>query len=154
MDLITKDVGVLFGEYNAQSLLGGRRVIIVKDATDIITKHLKTLFEDTKSDALLIVTSSSLNTKSSLINFGKDRDDFAIIGCYEDRERDIKSFVREYLIKNQVTISDEATELLCARLSNDKKANLSEMDKLVTYLGTRSMLLYRYGTNSKGYRIV
>ena len=137
MDLINKDVGVLFGEYNAQSLLGGRRVIIVKDVTDVITKHLKTLFEENKSDTLLILSSSSLNTKSSLVLLGKDRPDFAVIGCYEDREKDIKSFVREYLIKNQITISEEATDLLCARLSNDKKANLGEMDKLITYLGTR-----------------
>jgi len=137
IDVLNKDIGVLFGEYNAQSLLGGRRVIIVKDATDILTKHLKVLFDDNQSDTLLILTSSTLNTKSSLVNLGKNRDDFAIIGCYDDREKDIKSFVREYLIKNQITISQAASELLCMRLSSDKKANLSEMDKLVTYLGTR-----------------
>lgn len=137
MDYLSKDIGALFGEYNAQSLLGGRRVIIVRDATDILTKHLKLLLDDNKSDSLLILTSTSINTKSSLVNLGKDRDDFAIISCYEDREKDIKSFVREYLIKNQITISEEASELLCMRLSNDKKANLSEMDKLITYLGTK-----------------
>lgn len=137
METLSKDIGLLFGEYNAQSLLGGRRVIIVKDATDILTKHLKTLFDETKSDTLLILTSTSLNTKSSLISLGKDREDFAVIGCYEDREKDIKSFVREYLIKNQITISENAAELLCMRLSNDKKANLNEMDKLITYLGSR-----------------
>ena len=137
MENLTKDIGILFGEYNAQSLLGGRRVIIVKDVTDILTKNLKTLFDDNKSDSLLILTSSTLNTKSSLVNLGKDREDFAIIGCYEDREKDIKQFVRDYLIKNQVTISENAADLLCMRLSNDKKANLSEMDKLITYLGSR-----------------
>ncbi len=137
IDILNKDVGILFGEYNAQSLLGGRRVVIVKDASDTLTKHLKILFDENKSDTLLILTSTSLNTKSSLISLGKDRDDFAVISCYEDRERDIKSFVREYLIKNQITISEEASDLLCMRLSNDKKANLSEMDKLITYLGSK-----------------
>ena len=137
MDVLSKDIGALFGEYNAQSLLGGRRVIIVKEVSDLLTKHLKVLFDDNKSDALLILTSSSLTTKSSLVSFGKDRNDVATIGCYDDREKDIKAFVRDYLIKNQITISENATELLCMRLSNDKKANLSEMDKLITYLGTR-----------------
>lgn len=137
IDDLSKDIGTLFGEYNAQSLLGGRRVIIVKDATDILTKHIKTLFDDNKSDSLLILTSSTLNTKSSLVNLGKDREDFAVIGCYDEREKDIKSFVRDYLIKNQITISENAADLLCMRLSNDKKANLSQMDKLITYLGSR-----------------
>ena len=137
MDVLSKDVGILFGEYNAQSLLGGRRVIIVKDATDLLTKHLKVLFDDNKSDALLVLTSSTLNVKSSLVSLGKDREDFAVIGCYDDREKDIKSFVREYLTKCQITITDSAQDLLCMRLSNDKKVNLSEMDKLVTYLGAK-----------------
>ncbi|MBQ8870557.1 MAG: DNA polymerase III subunit delta [Alphaproteobacteria bacterium] len=137
MDTLSKDIGILFGEYNAQSLLGGRRVVIVKDVNDTLTKHIKELVADTKSDALLILTSSTLNTKSSLVNLGKDRDDFALVSCYDDREKDISSFVREYLIKSQITISDSAFGLLCARLSNDKKANSGEMDKLITYLGTK-----------------
>ena len=57
MENVSKDIGILFGEYNAQSLLGGRRVIIIKEGTDLLTKHLKTLFEDNKSDTLLIITS-------------------------------------------------------------------------------------------------
>ena len=137
MDALSKDIGILFGEYNAQSLLGGRRVIIIKEGTDLLTKHLKVLFEDNKSDALLIITSTSLNTKSTLVNMAKNDNNFAAIGCYDDRDKDISSFVRDYLIKNQITISPNAFELLCLKLSNDRKASISEMDKLITYLGTR-----------------
>lgn len=137
MENVSKDIGILFGEYNAQSLLGGRRVIIIKEGTDLLTKHLKTLFEDNKSDTLLIITSTSLTTKSSLVTMAKNENYFAGIGCYDDREKDISSFVREYLIKNQITINPNAFELLCSKLSNDRKASLSEMDKLITYLGTR-----------------
>ena len=60
-DDILSDPGILISEFNSQSLMGGRRVIVIKDADNNLTKHLKSLFENTKSDTLLIVFSTSLN---------------------------------------------------------------------------------------------
>lgn len=137
MDVLDKDIGVLFGEYNARSLMGGRRVIIIRDGNNNLTAHLKNLFKDSTSDTLVIITSSSLNTKSSLVTFAKDSSDCALISCYDDREENIFSFAKEYLVKSGVTINQDAMQLLCARLSSDRKASSGELDKLITYLGTR-----------------
>ncbi len=137
MDILEKDFGLLFGEYNARSLMGGRRVIMIRDANNNLTMPLKNLFQNSNSDTLLVISSSSLNTKSSLVTMAKDRKDFAAIGCYDDREENIYTAAREYFVKNGITISPDAMQLLCSRLSNDRKASLAEMDKLVTYLGTR-----------------
>lgn len=137
METLDKDIGTLYGEYNARSLMGGRRVILIKDGNNNLTAHLKTLFKDSRSDTLVIITSSTLNTKSSLVSLAKDSPDFALISCYEDREENIYAYVKEFLIKNGITISTEAMQLLCARLSADRKASTAEMDKLITYLGTR-----------------
>ena len=64
---INSDPGILFGEYNGQSLMGGRRVVIVRDGDNNLTKHVKALLENNVSDTLLIVSSGSLNKKSSLV---------------------------------------------------------------------------------------
>ena len=66
-DNISGDVGALAGEYGAQSLLGGRRVVIVREVDNNITKPLKSMLETVKSDTLLILSSSTLNKKSSLV---------------------------------------------------------------------------------------
>ena len=137
MDALEKDIGLLYGEYNARSLLGGRRVVIIKDGNNNLTTHLKNLFKDNSSDTLLIISSSSLNTKSSLVTLAKDRDDFALISCYDDREENIYTAAREFFVKNGITIANDAMQLLCSRLSNDRKASLNELEKLTTYLGTR-----------------
>lgn len=137
MDSLDKDIGQLYGEYNARSLMGGRRVIIIRDAGNALTSHLKSLLNQTQSDTLIVITSSSLTTKSSLVALAKERSDFALISCYDDREENIYSFAKEYLIKNGTTISADAMQLLCMRLSNDRKASQGELDKLITYLGTR-----------------
>ena len=40
---VNADPGILFGEYGSQSLMGGRRVIVVCDADNNLTKNLKSL---------------------------------------------------------------------------------------------------------------
>lgn len=134
-DDVLADPGVLISEFNSQSLMGGRRVIVIKDADNNLTKHLKSLFENTKSDTLLIVFSTSLNKKSSLVKLAEDAQDFALVACYEDRDEDIYATVKSLLSQNNLAISNDALQLLCARLSNDRKSNLGEIEKLITYMG-------------------
>lgn len=134
---VNADPGILFGEYGSQSLMGGRRVIIVRDADNNLTKHLKALFETAKSDTLLVISSGSLNKKSSLVKFGEDSDDIAVIACYEDRDEDIYGAARAKFVEGGYTIGNEALQILCARLSNDRKSSMGEIDKLMTYMGDR-----------------
>ncbi len=132
---INADPGLLFSEYTSRSLMGGRRVIVIKDADNNLTKHFKTLLDGTPSDTLIVAASSSLNKKSSLVSLGETREDLAVIACYEDRDEDNFSTARSVLSENGVTIGNEALQLLCARLSNDRKTNLGELEKLITYVG-------------------
>lgn len=127
----------LFAEYTARSLMGGRRVIVVRDADNNLTKHLKILLEGTASDTLILIASSSLNKKSSLVSLGESREDMAVIACYEDRDEDIFNTARKMLVENNLMISNEALQLLCSRLSNDRRTNIGEIDKLITYMGDK-----------------
>jgi len=136
-DNVSGDFGVVAGEYGAQSLMGGRRVVVVKDVDNNITKPLKSMLETVKSDTLLILSSASLNKKSSLVALAEERDDFAIIPCYEDRDEAIYTTARQMFVEQGFTINNEALQLLCSRLSNDRKSNIGEIEKLITYMGTR-----------------
>lgn len=136
-DNISSDTGALAGEYGAQSLMGGRRVVIVKEVDNNITKPLKAMLETVKSDTLLILSSSALNKKSSLVSLAEEREDFALIACYEDRDEAIYATARQMFIEQGFTINNEALQLLCSRLSNDRKSNIGEIEKLITYMGTR-----------------
>lgn len=134
---VNDDVGALVAEYNSQSLMGGRRVVVVKDADNNLTKHLNNLFANQVSDTLLIIYSSSLNKKSSLVGWAEKEENFVAIACYEDRDEDIFATARTKFIEAGITINNEALQLLCARLSADRKTNLGEINKLITYLGDK-----------------
>ncbi len=133
---VMADIGVLYAEYNAQSLMGGRRVVVIKDATNLLTKPLRELLESSHSDSLLIITSLSLKTKDSLAVLAKDENNFYGIGCYDDRDEDITAFVSKFISKQGYHIDTSAFQLLCSRLSNDRKISINELEKLVTYMGT------------------
>lgn len=137
MEVVEKDVGILYGEYNARSLMGGRRVIIIREVNNNLTQHLKALLKDSVSDTLIVVSSSTLNTKSSLVTLAKESSAFALVSCYDDREESIYSFVKEYFFGKGITVNPQAMQLLCSRLSGDRKASIGELEKLITYLGTR-----------------
>lgn len=134
---VNAEVSTLFAEYSSQSLMGGRRVIVIKDADNNLTKHLKTMFDDSKTDTLVVISSTSLTKKSSLVSLAEERDDMGLIACYEDRDEDIFNTARSMFIENGLTINNEALQLLCARLSNDRKTNLGEIEKLITYMGDK-----------------
>ena len=136
-DDIEKDVGALFGEYNAVSLMGGRRVIFIKGATNNLTKPLKELLSSSSSDTFLVITSTTLNTKSSLVNFLKDAPDSIVISCYEDRQQDINTFIRNFFSLKNITITLDAQNMLSSRLSADRKVSENELEKLITYIGAR-----------------
>lgn len=132
---VSADIGNLYAEFNAQSLMGGRRVVVIKEATNLLTKPLRELLASSCSDSLLVITSSSLKTKDSLAVMAKDEPDFYGIGCYDDRDEDITAFASKFMAKNNINIDNNAFQLLCSRLSNDRKISANELDKLVTYMG-------------------
>lgn len=137
MENISKDFGEVYAEFHAQSLMGGRRVVVVKNADNNLATFLKNMLPETKSENLLILSSTTLNTRSSLITWAKDRTDVIVVGCYEDRDADIASDTEKMLRDKGLVIDIPTLQLLCARLSPDKKVNQGEIDKLEMYLGER-----------------
>lgn len=135
---IKNNIGILVSEYSAQSLLSSRRAVILNNGDNDLTKVISEYIEKSSSNTLLIINGiSSLNLKSSLVNYFADSNVLAHVGCYEDRENDIIASVKQILASHQVTCSPEAFELLCSRMSNDRKANINEIEKLITYIGTK-----------------
>jgi len=134
---ITADVGALYAEFNAQSLMGGRRVVVIKDATNLLTKPLREMLDSSPSDSLLVITSLTLKTKDSLATLAKDESNFYGIGCYDDRDEDISVFVSKFISKSGFKTDNMTLQLLCSRLSNDRKISQNELDKLVSYMGDR-----------------
>ncbi len=134
---VNDDFGRLAAEFNSRSLMGGRRGIVIKDADNNLTKPLKALLESSDSDTLLVITAGSLNKKSSLVVWGNDSPEAAMLPCYEDRDEDVRSMAKAKLVESGLTANEPTMQLLCSRLSNDRKISLGEIEKLITYMGDK-----------------
>lgn len=140
METISKDGDEIYAEFHAQSLMGGRRIVVVNNADNSLAPFLKDMLPDSPSDNLLLLTSSSMNTKSSFITWAKERTDVVIVGCYEDREADIAQDTARMLQEKGLTTDMQTMQFLCARLSPDRKINQGEIDKLAIYMGEKHII--------------
>lgn len=137
MEQISADGSEVYGEYHAQSLMGGRRAIVIKNANDNLYQLAKNMLPETKSENLLILSSLNLNNRSSLINWAKDREDIYIVGCYDDRDAGVAQSAAQMLQERGLVASSDVLQLLTLRLSPDRKMNVAEIDKLALYMGDR-----------------
>ena len=64
---VMADESVLLAEYGAQSLMGTRRAIVIKNADNNLAKVIKEAFTQVKSDSLIIIQAAELSKKSSAL---------------------------------------------------------------------------------------
>ena len=132
-DDLVGDIGTLYGEFNGQSLMGGRRVIIVNNAGNDLSKPLRKMLDESGASENLLILSgaSSLNKKASLVKLAEDSDDMVSVPCYDDKNEDIGAVLK----KMGMTFEPAALQLLYARLSGDRMVNMGELEKLSVYMG-------------------
>ena len=135
-DMIRQDPARLADEAAAMSLMGGRRVVRVRDAADGVSAALKHVLETARSgDALLVIEAGDLGKSSSLRKLCEAADKAAAIPCYADGPREVAGLIRETLQAERIAIDDETVEYLVGNLGSDRGISRQEIQKLVLYAG-------------------
>lgn len=141
---LSEDKGILADEFFSFSMLGGRKLILVKDCDVAAGVALKMLFEDrnfaAKSENFILIQAGDLDKSSALRKAAEDNPYFAAIACYEDDERAIKQFISGELVKRQVKFNAEVTELLLEKFGKNRQVILSELEKILVFLGEEKNL--------------
>lgn len=115
---------------------GGRRLLIVRDASDIAAA----LFADflaraPKDGAFVLVEGGDLPKRSTLRAAFESSSRAASVACYGDDERSVRAFIAELLRQHKLTADAEALDLLCARLGQDRDQTRGEIAKLALFMG-------------------
>ena len=130
------NAALLLDEAQSISMLGGRRVIRVRDATDKITAGVKDALKNLKKgDNLVIIEAGELGPRSSLRLLFEDADNAAALPCYVDDERDLTRIIAEMLKEQRFLIPSEALVYMAANVMGDRAVVRAETDKLITYMG-------------------
>ncbi|MGE0260201.1 MAG: DNA polymerase III subunit delta [Alphaproteobacteria bacterium] len=133
--MLAADPARLADEAAQLSLMGGRRVVRVREAGDPLAQLCGRFLADGVGDALVVVEAGDLPARSALRRVFDEAPDAVAIGCYPDSARDLAAVIRETCAEHRVAISRDAVDFLVAHLGGDRMLTRAELEKLTLYAG-------------------
>ncbi len=132
---ILSDPAAFYDEANAQSLMGGNRLIMIKGATDSINVILKDYLDNPSMETLIVVESDNLGPRSALRKLCEGAKNAAAVPCYVDDERNLAQIIRDMCTHAGYTIDQDAMIALSSALVGDRIIARNEIEKLILYKG-------------------
>ena len=127
----------LMDEALSISMMGGRRVVRVRDASDKITSIVKDVLSSLKTgDNLILLEAKELSKRSTLRVLFEKVKNGAAVPCYVEGERDIGRVIGDSLRVAGYTISSEALAYMAGNVIGDRAVARSEVEKLIVYTGS------------------
>jgi DNA polymerase III subunit delta len=133
--LLTADPARLADEAAQISLMGGRRVIRVREAGDALAPLFTRFLAAPAGDALIVVEAGDLPARSPLRRAFDDAATAATIGCYPDNARDLATMIRDACAEHRIRLSRDAQDFLVEHLGGDRLLTRAELEKLTLFAG-------------------
>ncbi len=133
------DADRLVEEASALSLVGGRRAVRLRDATDAAAGAVQVVLAG-RLPALVVIEATGLAGRSRLRQVVERAENGAAIACYPESGRGLEVLVREQLRELGVAIEAEALAWTTARLGSDLALTRQEIAKLALYAGAGGMV--------------
>ncbi|MBV9330570.1 MAG: DNA polymerase III subunit delta [Alphaproteobacteria bacterium] len=136
------DTARLFDEAAALSMVGGRRVIRVREAGNGLAKLFEAFLENRPGDALVVVEAGDLAKGTGLRRVFENHPDAASIACYPDSALTLSDVVRDVMKRNGLSIAADVLDSAVSRLGSDRGVTRNELEKLALYAhGQKSVSL-------------
>jgi DNA polymerase-3 subunit delta len=134
---LSADPSKLLDEAQSISMLGGRRVIRLRDTADGVTAIVKEALAALKpGDNLVLLEAGDLGARSSLRKLFEGAKNAAAIASYVDDERDLARLLGDQLRGEGFRISADALSCMAANVVGDRGVVRAEAEKLMIYMGT------------------
>ncbi|MBS1097316.1 DNA polymerase III subunit delta [Gluconobacter sphaericus] len=126
-------------EATALSLIGGRRVVWVREGQDSLAPLFKRTLE-TDTETLIVIEAPGITARSKLRTLAEAHKQVASIACYPEEGRVLSQTVTDALGQAGVTIDRDALTWLMGVLGSDRSGVRGEIEKLVLYAGENGRL--------------
>lgn len=130
------DPARLADELASMSLMGGKRVVVIREASDGILQIVQDALELRLSDNFLILqVTDGLGRDSKLRAWAEKMPDIACIAIYKDEGTQLDGFIRDTLRGFGLRASLDVITYLSVQLSGDRQIIVNELEKLSLYVG-------------------
>lgn len=133
-DQLRSDPARLADEARALTLMGGRRVVRVRQASDLVVAPCRTLLELERFDALVLIEAGDLPPSSPLRKLFEGGRRVAALPCYRDLARELAALIQATLREHGLEPEPDALSYLVDHLGGDRGLTRAELDKLLLYL--------------------
>jgi DNA polymerase-3 subunit delta len=126
-------------EASAIAMLGGRRVIRVRDATDTLAAAVAAVAA-TPGDSLVLLEAGALPRRGKLVALMEGLANGAVIPCYPEEGPGLRSAIEAGLVAAGIRAEPDALDWLRDHLGGDHASTRGEIEKLILYAGTEKRL--------------
>ncbi len=133
--LLSADPARLYDEAAQISLMGGKRLVRVRDIGDAQSALFGRFLADPPGDGLVVAEAGDLPARGALRRLFDDAPCGVAIGCYPDNARDLAEVIRETLAAHRIAASRDAMDFLVGHLGGDRLLTRGELEKLALYVG-------------------
>jgi DNA polymerase-3 subunit delta len=133
-DALRNEPGRLADEARTLCLVGGRRVVRLRQASDQVTAACRALLALEALEALVVIDAGELGPGSSLRRLIEAAPNAAALPCYRDEGRGLADLIERLLAEHGLQIEPDARAYLMEHLGADRGVTRSELAKLALYL--------------------
>lgn len=139
-DSIKDDPAKLADEMGAISMMGGRRVIRITNVPAALSKAVSEILLEVATDSLVILQAQDLPPKSTTRSWCENQSFAAAMPCYQEEGPALRRVIEDHIVSNGCKISQDAVTYLQQSFSGDRLQALSEIEKLITYMGENKLI--------------
>ncbi len=132
---IKENPSLILDELNALSLMGGRRLVWLKNATESMGALIDDVLQQVKTDSFLLITADALGKKAALRVLCENHPKMLAIICYADEVKDLRVVIQNTLAQNGYKITPDALAAFLESVGQSRGITTSELEKLMTYQG-------------------
>ncbi|GJE41423.1 DNA polymerase III subunit delta [Methylobacterium soli] len=132
-DVLAADPGRLADEAGTVGLFGGERTIWIRPGSRNYAPAIDLVLKSEIAGTRIVVEAGDLGKSAPLRTLCERSPKALALPCYPDDERALADLVDRTLQGHGLRIDREAREVLVASLGGDRRASLSEIEKLALY---------------------
>ena len=132
---LKEDEALLSDHLITLSMLGSRKIVVIRRATDTILKAVEAALAIPDAPNFLLIEAGELPSRSKLRKAFENAKNADAAGCYADGYQNLEKVVRQVAELRGVRIGPEASQELISRLGNDRMISRGEIEKLVLFAG-------------------
>jgi DNA polymerase-3 subunit delta len=132
---IKQDPAFVVDSALAFSMSGDRRLIRIRNATDIITPVIETILQFETIEANIILDAGNLDRRSKLRTLFESDKKLGSLACFGDQGSSLKNLINKVFKESDIHAGEGVLDYLFARLGSDRQHTVNELNKLTLMVG-------------------